>query len=181
MLHFENLSLDNIRGECWVDIKGYEGLYQVSTKGRIKSLPRFHHNMPNGGALYTQLKILKQSPCCGGLYLKVNLYKDKIQSTEMIHILVGKEFVDNRNNKPEINHKNGIKFDNRKCNLEWATSKENSSHALLNKLAVFKLTKKDVQFIRKSKISKILLSKMFNVCLSQIYRVKNGKAWSCIK
>lgn len=100
--------------EIWKDIPEYEGLYQASNLGKIKSLERFtndgHHVMS---------KILKPSLAKG--YLKVNLCKDNVAKTIYVHKLVAKTFLDNKENFPCINHKNENKQDNRLDNLEWCT------------------------------------------------------------
>lgn len=67
-------------------------------------------------------------------YKKVSLYKNGVVNYFMIHRLVASEFIENKNNKPCVNHKNGNKFDNRVENLEWCTHSENSIHALENDL-----------------------------------------------
>lgn len=101
--------------EAWKDVPGYEGLYKVSTGGNVRSL------ITN--------KILKEGLNNRG-YLSVKLYKDKSKSTVAIHRLVAKTFKINLENKPDVNHKNGIKTDNRLVNLEWVTEKENIRHAI---------------------------------------------------
>lgn len=79
--------------ECWKDVKGYEGLYQVSTLGRVKSLPR---NTTHG-------KILKSIVDKDG-YLYVNLYNNGYRKKMKIHRLVAQAFIPNPQNKPEVNH-----------------------------------------------------------------------------
>lgn len=105
--------------EVWKDIKGYEGKYQVSNLGRIKSFDfdKFHKG-----------RILKPSYCTSG-YLKVHLRKNKKSKQFMIHRIVASEFIDNAENKKTVNHINGIKTDNRVENLEWCSYSENLKHA----------------------------------------------------
>ncbi len=107
--------------EEWRDIPGFEG-YQVSSLGRIKSFKK-----------YTQGYIMKQSNDKDG-YKKVTLTKDGKEYTRRVHLLVAKAFIPNPQNKPIINHKNGIKYDNRVENLEWVTISENTQHAFDNKI-----------------------------------------------
>ena len=100
--------------EVWKDITGFEGLYQVSNKGRIKSLAKN--------------KMLK-SFICGSGYDEVLLYKNGHRKPKMIHRMVAEAFVPNESNKREVNHKDGNKFNNDFTNLEWVTPSENIRHS----------------------------------------------------
>lgn len=99
--------------ELWKDIKGYEGLYQVSNLGRVKRV--------------TTGRILKGSKDSIG-YLRVNLHKNNIPSTEKVHRLVAEAFIPNLENKPQVNHRDEDKTNNMASNLEWMTAKENINH-----------------------------------------------------
>lgn len=116
--------------EIWKDIEGYEGLYQVSNMGRVKSLER---NVVGGrGGLYKiEEKIL--TPCNRNGYSSVSLSKDGVITTHSIHRLVATAFIHNPNNFPMINHRNEIKNDNRVENLEWCTHKYNMNYGTINK------------------------------------------------
>lgn len=116
--------------EVWKDIAGYEGLYQISNLLRIKSLERFFEVTRCGrvNKICQKEKILKCTPNGGGYYY-VGLYKDNKKTTLRLHRLIAKAFIPNPNNKPHINHINGIKTDNRIENLEWVTHSENIQHA----------------------------------------------------
>ena len=107
--------------EYWRDIKGYDGLYQVSNYGRIKSFIRY-----NDG------RIIKQ--CIGRRYWKVILYKDKKEKCLFVHRIVAKAFIPNPLNKEQINHKDGNKLNNKVSNLEWCSREENMDHARANGL-----------------------------------------------
>lgn len=112
--------------EIWKDIEGYEGLYQVSTYGNIKSLPKVRRN---GTGTYIQKeKLLKPSNTSTG-YKKVELCKDGKRKSFKVHRLVAIAFIPNPDNKPEVNHIDGNKINNNIDNLEWVTSSENSVHA----------------------------------------------------
>lgn len=122
--------------EEWRDVKGYEGLYQVSNEGRVKSLERYvGGNGRNGCLKLIKSKILKQSLHPFG-YWQVSLHKDGVQKTEKIHQLVAKAFIPNPENKPHIDHINTIRTDNRVENLRWCTVKENVNNPITYKRIV---------------------------------------------
>lgn len=100
--------------EIWKDIKNYEGLYQVSNLGRVKSL-------------YYREKILIPQKSKNG-YLRVNLSKNGVVKKENIHKLVAQAFISNIDNLSQINHKNENKEDNNVNNLEWCDSKYNMNY-----------------------------------------------------
>lgn len=111
--------------EVFKDIEGYEGLYQVSILGRIKSLGKVD------GLAESRLKkekILKFGGNGKG-YTMVSLWKDKKESRKLVHRLVAKAFIVNKENKPYVNHLDGIKNNNNVENLEWVTASENTIHA----------------------------------------------------
>lgn len=102
--------------EVWKPIKGYEGLYEVSNMGRVKSLR------------WPSPKIL--SPEKPGGYCRIQLYKNKKKIRMLVHRLVASAFIPNPYNKPEVNHIDGDKENNKVDNLEWVTGKENTNHAM---------------------------------------------------
>lgn len=115
--------------EEWRDIKGYEGLYQVSSEGRVKSLERKVSHRDRERTI--KERILKPGINRGG-YLKINLYTDGKPKTLIVHRLVASAFVPNPDDKPEVNHVDEDKSNNRACNLEWVTAKENANHGTRN-------------------------------------------------
>ena len=108
--------------EIWKDIPNYEGLYQVSNLGRVKRLVFINR-------VIRKEKEQVLTPITTKDYYHINLYKNGKQEQKLLHRIVAKVFVSNPNNKPEVNHKNGIKTDNRSENLEWVTRSENQIHA----------------------------------------------------
>lgn len=108
--------------EVWKDITGYEGLYQVSNLGRVKTL--------KSG------KIKATGNCRG--YLYVSLSKNSIYKNYSVHRLVGQAFLDNPDSLPEINHIDQNKQNNRVDNLEWCSSKYNNRYSNAKKVGCFK-------------------------------------------
>lgn len=123
-------------------------------------------------------------------YQRVSLWYNGKANDHRIHRLVAQAFLPNPENKPEVNHLNGIRNDNRLCNLEWCTGEENSRHRAqtLNQGDTFKgqnngnsvLTEDDVLEIRKSSLSKTQLSEKYKVSTTQIHRILTRKLWTHI-
>lgn len=163
--------------EIWKDVEGYEGLYQVSNMGRVKSLK------------YDKEKIIKSCKNSRG-YLIVNLYKDKKMKDHKVHRLVAQAFLPNPNNLPQVNHKNEIKTDNRVDNLEYCDSSYNNNYGSRTERAVKAKSKpvlqftKDGEFIRKwesaTQVSRELgfnQSSISNCCKGKIYKSVGGYKW----
>jgi len=118
--------IQDLDNEIWVPVAEYHGLYEVSNMGRIKTLARTYY----GGACPVKIKerLRKLTETTKG-YLALLLSKDTISVHAMVHRIVAQAFIPNLDNKPQVNHKNGIKTDNRVENLEWVTNKENCIHS----------------------------------------------------
>jgi NUMOD4 motif len=122
-----NANYDN---EQWRAIVGYEGLYEVSDKGRIKSLSKY-----TAITKYKRKERIIKPICVGAGYFRVALRKNNIREDCYIAHIVAKAFIPNPENKPEVNHIKGEnKWDNSIANLEWMTRNENVNHAIQNGL-----------------------------------------------
>lgn len=115
--------------EKWKDIKGYEGLYQVSNFGSIKSLKRKRYNYKLQKTIEVNTeRFLKPFADKKG-YLRVKLQNNTNKKTVSIHRLVAQAFLDNPNHYPQINHIDGVKTNNLVNNLEWCTCSYNVKEA----------------------------------------------------
>lgn len=163
--------------EEWKELKDYPS-YFVNNKGQVKSFVKNKNGF-----------ILKGYNNSG--YRCVRIFKNGKKGGVMIHRLVGFAFIPNPENKPFINHKNGIKHDNRVENLEWVTQSENVIHAYKNNLcsdkrgvnnSSAKIDDDIVRNIRAVKGKSITeISRDFNISWSCASLVIKGKTWSHVK
>lgn len=114
-----------IMQEIWKDIIGYYGVYKINNFGEIKSLERMKWNHSKKQLI--QERIMKQYMSVG--YYKVDLSLNDKRERYFVHRLLAQAFINNPNNKLQVNHINGIKTDNRLENLEWVSPSENVRHA----------------------------------------------------
>lgn len=120
--------------EEWKDIQGYEGKYQVSNYGRVKSLARYRKNNGNSQSFQGE-RILKQQINNNG-YCIVELCRDAKRKRHTVHRLVASTFISNDENKEQVNHKDENKQNNHVDNLEWCTCKENANYGTHNERMV---------------------------------------------
>lgn len=115
-----------MKKEIWKDIENYRGIYQVSNLGRVKSLVRKR---------VLKERIFKLTSITNG-YIGVCLHKNGIKiKRELVHRLVAKAFIPNPEDKPQVNHIDGVKTNNNLSNLEWNTRYENVQHAIRSGLS----------------------------------------------
>lgn len=170
--------------EIWKDITGLEGEYQVGNSGKVKSLDRYCRSKADSKSF--RKGIIRKQFISNAGYYRVSL-KGKYQT---VHRLVAIAFVDNPENKPEVNHKNGIKTDNRAINLGWCTKSENMYHAYRNGATILrgsknsqsKIKESDIPEIRKAKCSKEyrVLADKLGVTENTIYRIATKREWKHI-
>ncbi len=171
--------MENLDGEFWLPVVGYEGIYEVSNKGRVRSCFQ-----PEKLA-YWYSKITKPQTDAYG-YHTVFLSVNKNRKRAKVHRLVAMAFILNPHNKPQVNHKDGNKKNNCVENLEWNTPAENVAHSMrLNLKPVgsrchsSKIKEEDVLFIRKHKqlFSTKELSEKYKIDTSTIRSIINGTTW----
>jgi len=151
--------------EIWKTIERYEGRYEISNFGRIKSLSKMNRK---GNAFITP------SLSINGYY-RASLMNCNQSKTFMLHRIVAEHFVDGKTNDNKyVNHKDGNKLNNNARNLEWCTMSYNTQHAYQNNLSKKKgkLTISEVRTIRKSKLSYRNLAKKFKVSHTAIKKIK---------
>ena len=124
--------------EEWRDIKGFEGLYQISSYGRVKSLER---TVWNGKGYYKKSEKIRKGYDNGDGYLYVNLCKEGKRKQYRINRLVAMAFIPNPNNLPEVNHKDENTKNNCVENLEYCSRSYNINHGTRNKRVAKKLSK----------------------------------------
>lgn len=117
--------------EEWRDIPGYEGSYQISDRGQVRSLDRYVNRLNHGKASkqFCKGKILKQDIDEDG-YCRINLRVNQLDRRFGVHRLVASAFIENLNNLPQVNHIDGDKTNNCVENLEWCTAEYNNHHAI---------------------------------------------------
>lgn len=159
------------------DIKGYEGLYAITSCGKVWS--------------YRRNRFMANIPAKDG-YLKIGLYKDGKYRTFQIHRLVAEAYIPNPEGKPQVNHLNEVKTDNYVSNLSWATAKENVNYGTRSERAAatlkvngstFGKPKKAVYCVELDKVfeSTCKAAKELGLDQGSISKCCNGKRSTCGK
>lgn len=176
--------------EIWKDIPGLN-YYQASNLGNIKSLPKMVNNNLTKVPYLMKGRILVQMNTTTG-YKRVSVIDGNEKKQISVHRLVAMAFLDNPDNKRTVNHKNGIKYDNRIENLEWATYSENTSHAIKNGLKIpgsgstwhrSKVDELQVIVIRKLRdiVLQRELARYFNINRTTVSFIQSRKSWNQVR
>ena len=159
------------------DVLNYEGLYFVDVDGNVYSAPKKTRK---------GIRKLKANKNTNTGYLGVDLCKNGEIKRFLIHRLIAETFIPNPENKPQVNHINGIKNDNRLVNLEWCTRSENQLHSIKiglrttngEKNSQAKLKAEDVMRIFEDNRKYELISKQYNVSIQTVSNIKTGYSWT---
>jgi len=117
--------------EIWKDIEGYKGIYQVSNYGRVRGLERYVNYKSTGLKRILKEKILKPNVIKGG-YLQVKLLKNNTSKCYLVHRLVALNFLENKRDLPQVNHKDENRQNNHLDNLEFCDSQYNNNYGNRN-------------------------------------------------
>lgn len=169
---------DTLDGEEWRPVSGYEGLYEVSDYGRVRSLNKFGE------------KLIKDLSYGSGSYVTVQLSKNKKRKSFLVHRLVAEAFNPNPMNLKVVHHKDGKRHNNNAYNLEWVSShtnnlKKTKKPRTSNRQGTFngscKLSEQNVLDIHRDLYNNNLtvsyVAKKYNISRTQVYHIKNGKSW----
>lgn len=168
--------------ENWKAVVGYEGLYEVSDLGKVRSL-----SFRNRNVAIDRIKILAQSKLPSG-YLRVSLCRDNTRRDQFVHALVLNAFVGQRPTDNEAAHRNGRPSDNRLANLRWATRRENNvddkiAHGTLrvgSRVHNAKLTESSalqIHELRSSGEMTDAIALKLGVCVDTVRKVLRGERW----
>ncbi|CAB4140172.1 NUMOD4 [uncultured Caudovirales phage] len=162
--------------EIWKPIKNYEGIYEISNYGEIKVLAN------NGSGKRKHDAIMKTFNNGNG-YVYITLTKNKVRKNYYIHRLLAEHFIPNADNRPHVNHINGIKNDNRLENLEWCTLSENMRHAKELGLICRPNSKLDLTEVIEIRLKHINgqtrteLMSQYKISRAQIHRIVRYQNW----
>jgi hypothetical protein len=176
--------------EIWKDIPGYEGYYQVSNYGKIMGVNRtlVYKKRGKEHSHFVKRKVLSQIINHKG-YFRICLRKNGNSKQGNVSRLVAIAFVPNPENKPQVNHIDGNKLNDRVDNLEWVTARENIIHGYKNGL--FPKKRKSKKHFKKEDVFRIRdliktqtlssVAKEYNACVSTIHAIKHKINWKNLK
>ena len=164
----------------WKPIRGYEGRYEVSDDGQVRGITRAERLKDGKSRTRKGRQLALMTKRTG--YQCVNLYKDAHMTTQLVHRLVADAFIPNPEHKPEVNHINGDKHDNRAVNLEWVTGSENIRHAFRTNLKSGngrdgKLSSEQIRQIRTCSDSQKVIAMRYGISRQMVGLIKQRKAY----
>ena len=173
--------------EIWKDIKGYEGLYQVSNRGRVKSLERIV--MRKNGRPYSVPELIKARQIDRKGYDRIGLNKNGKKKRFFVHRLVLQAFNSSSDETLEVNHIDGNKLNNNVENLEWVTSSENSIHAFKNNLhnhqgerntnaSITDSEAKEIKKLKGKGLTQKEVGEMFGTTYYVVANIWNRRGWT---
>lgn len=174
-----------MKNEFWKSVKGFEGFYEVSNFGRVRSIDRININS-KGVARLLKGKYLSNSKTNGNGYHSANLCKDGSRFVRYIHRIVAEVFSPNPSDLPEVNHIDGNKSNNHISNLEWCSMLNNKKHASKNGLLSCgeshhhaKLTDEEADEIRDLALNEVwpqtTIANLYGICQQTVSNIKLGK------
>ncbi len=178
--------------EIWKSVIGFEGLYEISNRGRLRSVDKYvsHGRWPSSGLALKKGKIIKCFINEAG-YWRTSLRKDGKYYNKVIHRLVAESFIKNPNNYPEVNHKDLNTLNCWEDNLEWCTHPYNQAHAashgrycpVKNPNVIRKLEFQDVFDIHRiamTGLSQGAIGDLFGISQSVVGCILRGESWKTI-
>ncbi len=170
--------------ELWLPVVGYEGLYEVSNLGRVRSVER---TVETRKGVFSPLKAKIMSPTISRGYLRLHLYKKGKSLSKYVHVLVAEAFIGAKPQGLQTLHGIRGKLCNEPANLSYGTAKENAAdrkrdgtEIVGEKMYCAKLTEKSVNEIRNSSLSCTELAVLYGVTEATLYKAKTGRSWTHI-
>ena len=171
--------------EIWAPCVGWEGLYEVSSMGRIASVERISHH-PNG-ALRIRPRLMKFETTCHG-YFRVTFCRNGNRKKLLVHRLVAEAFLEVVGDRPDVNHIDGDRKNNTTLNLEWCTSVENMQNAVNrgkfhgrtnpnNRKKLTPDTADRIKALAQSGVPYREIRSQFDISVSNISKIRHGKGW----